>query len=365
MRKILLINFCVLFLSFSLLAQVKIEKYLKVPFPVGNISFKANNDLVFSNHPFFSPKIRVMTYDSSKKLFKAFPNMKWNTRNQKDDMYLDDVLGIRNDSNGVVWMLDMGLKSNITPKLVAWDSKNNKLKRIYYIPKPASIKTSQLNDFVIDESRNIIIIADEDIGNGGDGSKGALVILDMNTGICKRVLEGHYSTRAEKNSIVVNNKILNVPGTNKPIRVGADGITLDKDNIWLYYAPLNGSKVYRIKMNDLLRRESSEIGKYVQKYSNKNNNGGLSIDMNNNLYLTYIETNSIGIIDSKTKTSSIYTYDIDLSWPDGVSYSEDGYMYVSAAQLPKASVFNKGKDLTSKPYYIFRFKPIVKGVRGR
>ena len=346
-------------------AQIVPEKYAEVPYSVGNIAYNIKNELVFSNHPFFSPDIRVMHYDPKLKKASPFPNMKWNTRRESDDLYLDDVLGIRNDSKGTIWMLDMGTKSGITPKLVGWDTKRDVLKKIYYIPQPASIETSQLNDFVIDEVRNVVVIADEDIGNGGNGNKGALLILDLKTGECKRVLEGHYSTIPENRPIVVDKRELKIPGTQKPILVGADGITLDKNNEWLYYAPLNGASVYRIRMTDLLQVPNMELEKKVERYAAKENNGGFSIDVEGNLYTTYIEKNAIGVIPAGTKKSYIYATHENLIWPDGVSYNRDGYMYTSAAQLTKASVFNHGEDKTSKPYLIYRFKPLKKGIWGR
>lgn len=346
-------------------SQGKVEKYAEVPYPVGNIAFDHNRELVYSNHPFFAPEVRVMRYESALKKSTPFPNEAWNTRRKTDDHFLDDVLGIRNDSKGVVWMLDMGLKSGLTPKLVGWNTRSNNLERIYYIPAPASLKTSQLNDFVIDESRGVVVIADEEIGNGGDGSKAALVILNLKDGTTRRVLQGHPTTIPENVAIMVDGNPLNIPGTNRPLLVGADGITLDKENKWLYYAPLNGRKVYRVKMDDLINLPEKDLSSQIETYSSKDNNGGISIDKKGNLYLTLVGQKAIGIIPSDTRKPYVFVQDPELYWPDGVSYNKDGYMYVSAAQLTLASVFNNGKDLTKKPYYIFRFKPLAEGVGNR
>ena len=54
----------------------------------------------------------------------------------------------------------------------------------------------------------------------------------------------------------------------------------------------------------------------------------------------------------------------DLIWPDGVSFSPDGWMYVSAAQLSEVPIFNDGNALQKPPYYIFRFRPIAPGRLG-
>jgi hypothetical protein len=39
-------------------------------------------------------------------------------------------------------------------------------------------------------------------------------------------------------------------------------------------------------------------------------------------------------------------------------------MYVSAAQIAQAALFNNGQALNKAPYYIFRFKPLAPGRIG-
>ncbi|MGD1919895.1 MAG: L-dopachrome tautomerase-related protein [Pleurocapsa sp.] len=277
------------------------EIYAEFDHAVGNIGYADNGQLIFSYHPFFSPKIRVVIYDENTKSTKPFPNEDWNTVKTDDDNYLDSVLGVRNDSQGVVWMLDMGNRNDVTPKFVGWNTKTNSLERIYKIPAPASVPTSQHNDFVIDGTHKVFVIADEGIARGGDGSKGALVIVDMETGKTRRVLESHYSTLPDYDSpLIFDGKPLSTGEgkDRKPIFIGADGITLDNNDEWLYYNPLSGNKIYRIRMDDLLDETLSEeaLGERVETYANKYNNGGLSIDRDANLYFTNVESRSIGLV---------------------------------------------------------------------
>ena len=67
-------------------------------------------------------------------------------------------------------MLDMGQRTPLTPKIVGWDSKADRLHRIYFLPAPASLPQSQHNDFVVDTKIRKFYIADEGIGPGGDGT---------------------------------------------------------------------------------------------------------------------------------------------------------------------------------------------------
>ncbi|MEM1327245.1 MAG: hypothetical protein AAGI23_14885, partial [Bacteroidota bacterium] len=200
------------------------EIYATVEEAVGNISFTANGDLVYSHHPFFEPQTRVVIMDAKAKNIQPFPNEKWNTPRETDENYLSNVLGIRNDKNGIVWMIDMAQRNPIRPKIVGWNTKTDTLERIYFLDQSTN-KSSQPNDMVVDTKNGAFIIADEGIGNGGDGSKAAFIVVDMVTGKTRRLLEGHRTTKPENNPTIIDGEILAVDGT--PLLVGNDGITAD------------------------------------------------------------------------------------------------------------------------------------------
>lgn len=360
-------NMLVCFSLFQLNAQEQVaEVFATTNQAVGNITFTNNGDLVYSHHPFFAPENRVMIMDAKTKESKPFPNKAWNTPRDTDGNYLSNVLGIRNDENGIIWMIDMAQRNNVTPKIVGWNTKTNSLERIYYLPKSSVPKIAQPNDMVVDTRHGYFIIADEGIGNGGDGSKAAFIIVDMKTGKTRRILEGTRTTKPENAPTVINGKHLAING--KDLLVGNDGITADKDFEYIYYGPLNGAKIYRIKTLDLVNEAytDADLDAKIETYSEKPNNGGMSIDMDGNIYLTALETQSVAVVLAKDKSVKTMAQDKNMVWPDGVSYNYvDGYMYVSAAQVNNGAVFNNGKDKSSSPFYIFRFKPLVKGVSYR
>lgn len=347
------------------LSQQPIEVFAKVNEAVGNISFTAKGDLVYSHHPFFGPKTRVIHMDAKTKEIKPFPNQEWNTPRDSDENYLSNVLGIRNDKNGIVWMIDMAQRNDIRPKIVGWNTNTDQLEKIYYIDQ-SCIKSSQPNDMVVDTKNGAFIIADEGIGNGGDGSQAAFITVDMKTGKTRRLLEGHRTTKPENNPTIIEGKTLAVDGN--ALLVGNDGITADKNFEWIYYGPLNGTKIYRIKTVDLLNESLTELelDKRIETYSEKPNNGGMSIDMDGNIYMTAVESKSIAVVLAKDQSVHTIAEDENMIWPDGVSYNQvDEYMYVSAAQVNQGGVFNDGVNKATKPFYIFRFKPIVSGVSYR
>src|SRR5258708_36827855 len=177
-------------------APVRAEIVARLPQSVGNMAITPDNQIIFSHHPFFSPDVRVAKL-TSPTTFQPFPNPDWNTPRKGTDHYLDNVLGLRSDEDGIVWIIDMGFRTKITPKLVGWNTRANKLERIYYMPEPVTRPGSQPQDIVIDHKNHKFYIADENIGPGGDGSQAAIIVIDMDTVRARRVLEGDKPTLSE------------------------------------------------------------------------------------------------------------------------------------------------------------------------
>lgn len=209
-------------------------------------------------------------------------------------------------ADGALWLLDSasttecakGGSAALVPKLVAWGRRANKVARVIESPSPASIPGSQHNDFVVDLKNQVIVIADEAIGEDsvGYGDSAALVVVDLETGKSRRVLQGHESTRPLREPIRwdVGQPTEGSVGLN----VGADGITRDRAGEWLYHAPLNNFKVHRARMGDLLDAKlgDAELGARVQTWSDKPFAGGMTTDAKGNLYVTEVGERAVGII---------------------------------------------------------------------
>ncbi|WP_272997533.1 L-dopachrome tautomerase-related protein [Paraglaciecola agarilytica] len=352
--------------------MAKTEVYAEVDGAVGGITYTQNKRFIFSYHPFFNPKVKVAELLENGQTI-AFPNEEMQRAYTTDGQlkssaeYLNWVLGVRADGRGKVWLLDSGqAEPRTTPKLVAWDVVNDKLSKIIYLPESISIAESQLNDLAISHKYQRIVIADEGIGQGSNGDKAALVVVNTVTGASRRILQGTESVLPDYSLPIISDEGL---PSQKQIDafIGADGIVLDNKEQWLYFAPLNKKYVYRIAMADIANDALSDkqLAKRVQRYAEKPNNGGLSIDADDNLYLTIVGGRKVGVIPADTREYRDYAEDKDMIWPDGVSIGPDGYLYTGAAQLPLSAAFNDGVASNKVPYLIYRFKPIAEGVTGR
>ena len=91
----------------------------------GNITVTPDSRIIISLHPFYSPRNRVVEITKDGKLV-PFPDAGWNSGAMGKDS-LDSVLGVQCDTNGVVWMLDNGIRGGSLPKLVGWDTAKNRL----------------------------------------------------------------------------------------------------------------------------------------------------------------------------------------------------------------------------------------------
>lgn len=340
-----------------------VEVYARSPIPLGNGTFTPDGRLVVSHHPMYKTAERVSVFTAPDAL-APFPNTEWNTPREGSEDWLDAVLGLRTDTSGRVWLLDMGTRSNITPKFVVWDCHADKLARVLALPPSALNAYSEPNDFAIDERHGAVYIADEGAGNGGDGSMAALIVVDIESGRARRRLEGRAGIRSEDRPIVVDGRELirtGEDGKRIRMRVGVDGIALDNAGEWLYYGPMTGDSIWRLRTVDLLNEslDDDALQRRAERYGDRPDTGGMWMDAADNLYLTEVAGSSIGCIPAADRLyHRILTTD-DLYWPDGIMPGPDRAMYVVDSQLPHAPPLNGGENRGEPPFVVVRFWPQV------
>lgn len=337
------------------------EVYARSPIPLGNGTFAPDGRLVVSHHPMYETPERVSVFTGPTTL-APFPNAAWNTPRAGSDDWLDAVLGLRTDTRGRVWLLDMGTRSDVTPKFVVWDCRADTLERIIRLPASVLTPHAEPNDFVLDERHGAIYIADEGAGNEGDGSMAALIVVHIETGRAWRRLAGRLGVRAEDRPLLLDGHEVVRTGTDgrtRPMRVGVDGIALDRVSEWLYYGPMTGAAIWRLRTADLLdeRLDDDALERRAERYADRPNSGGMWMDAVGDLYLTEVAGASIGCIPATDRRyERVLTRD-ELYWPDGIMPGPDGAVYVVVSQLPNAPPLNGGVDRRQPPFVVVRFWP--------
>lgn len=329
----------------------------------GNVTATDSGRIILSQHQFYDPQYSVVEYQG-KDGVSPFPNKTLNDRSGHADLSLDSVLGIRTDSQGIVWMLDNGMRSGVTPKLVGWDTHNDKLYRVIYLPPPVAPKDAFVNDFAIDGGRQRIFISDP-----AGGGNAALIVVNLETGAARRVLQGHVSVVPETVDLIIDGRPIQVKdATGHLVRphIGVNPITEDLRNEWVYFGPMHGLSLYRIKAADLAddSLDSQALAQRVERYSAKPISDGISIDRDDNVYLGELAENAIGVIKPDRSYQRL-TQCPKLSWVDSFSFGPEGKLYGVVNRLHQSAMLNGGELLSQPPYFLIQVKALAPGLPGR
>ncbi|MFT2109539.1 L-dopachrome tautomerase-related protein [Marinomonas sp. 2405UD68-3] len=213
----------------------------------GGITITPAGRIIVSMHPLDGPKLKVVEVMANG-VKQPFPTLDWADGPELGKVGLSAVIGVHSDSKGIVWMLDMGSEAS-PAKLVAWNSVSNQLHKTIELTPSALLPNSFLQDFVIDEKRGKIIIADMSFGNFSGAIKPAFIVVDLITGNAKRVLEGADALMPEDRDIVIEASLLaskSKEGEVTKLRFGLNPIAMDDRSEWVYFGAFTGTKIHRI-----------------------------------------------------------------------------------------------------------------------
>lgn len=359
MKRLLAAVSTIAFLTGPVAAQ-GLETFLEFPkdTPPGNLAIGPDGRMFMSVHEFYGPELRVVEVMADGST-KPYPTETWARAPQDDSDGLRGVLGLRADREGILWMLD-GQGEGQTGRVVGWDTKAEKLHAIYYVGQPAARPTSFLNDLAIDREHGAIYISDT-----GDGENSAIIVINMETGRARRVLEGSAFTVPEDTPMIIDGREIRLGGN--PAKIGINPITVDPTNSWVYFAPMTASAMYRVRTIDLLDEslDDDALAAKVERYGDKVISDGSTVDADGNVYITAMTDNAIGVTKPDGTYEVLFQSDEDLPWPDGFSMGVDGFVYATINELHRSPVLNGGEDASLGTYRIVRFPALGKAISGR
>lgn len=323
----------------------------------GNITITPNGRMILSQQPLDDPELRVVELMANGTL-QPFPTLDWADGPEKGEVGFAAVIGVHTTQEGIIWILDMGSATS-QAKLVGWDSIKNSLFKIIPIEKNALLANSFLQDFAIDEQRNKIYIADTTLGNLAGLTKPAFVVVDLETGQSRRVLEANAKLMPPKHDVVIDGSLLGASredGTIDAIYLGLNPIAIDSQNNWVYFGTVNGSDLFRIPTSVLADDNATDIklAASIELFGQKRPSDGITIDDKGNVYTGDIENSAVGIVN-KAGYSVLAQDKTLLSWPDGFAI-DNGWLYITQNQLHLTAPLNEGEAHGTKPYHIVRIK---------
>ncbi len=329
------------------------QVYQNNDFQLTGISVSKTRRL-FVNFPRWSPDylnavVEAMPDGSS----KPFPDEDWNRWDldpKTAGNHLVCVQAMFVDDTDSLWILDPAapmLMSIIPggPKLVKVDLKTNKVTRVLPVPPDVAKTNTYLNDLRFDNKRNFAYITDSGLGG--------IIVIDLSTGKSHRALDGDPSVMPDKSvKIVIDGKPVLGPAGNTPA-FHSDAIALSPAGDYLYYQPIAGTTLYRVK-TDALRDPQGKPT--AEKFATTFPLDGIWMDSKSNIYLSNLQAKGVSRLTPDRKIQTIVT-DPRLEWPDTFSQGPDGALFITASHINESPTYNKGKSTRTTPYAVFKFKP--------
>lgn len=344
----------------------ELQETTQAPAGPAGLCMLPSGEYIISFHQFFQPQFRVMKLDREGN-WLPFPNEAMNTPGSGDPILLDSVLGIACDSRGIVWMLDNGRRSGTAAKLVAWDTKRNEHFKSIVIDAPALSPNSFLTNLALDPVGRYIYIADP-----ADGISSALIVVDIQTGLTRRVLERDRSVQMDPGvALKINGQPIEVRRPDGVIATPLTGvypIAVDRKGEWLYYGPRNGASLFKIK-TELLTDPAilpHVLTSQVTGVSPKPICDSMTIDSRGRIYFGDISRGSIDYVapEENFLNLRLLVEDPRIMWPGGLAIGPDGLLHFFSSQLHRTPFFNSGKDVTAPPFSIFKTRPLPAGRFG-
>lgn len=331
--------------------DLKIFRELDSNTPPANIAVSEDGRIFMSTHLAYNPPHKVVELlpDGS---FTPYP---------KADFFppLNGILGAIVDKKGIFWFIDTIWGKDAMGRVIGWDINKNELYKIFYIARPIVNDAYILNDMAVDRDNEAIYITET-----ADATTSALLVLDLKTGLVRRVLNGSFATIPEDKPLIIDGVTVKMQGNEA--RVGVNPITIDVKNEWVYFAPMSGESLYRVKTKDLNNQKLSdkELTARVENYAPKPMGDGITMDADNNIYVSDLSNNAIGVITPDRKYKILYQDSHLLNWVEGFSTAGNAGIYATSNQLHKSPAFNNVKPTPNK-FYIVQFESLGEATIGR
>lgn len=256
------------------------------------------------------------------------------------------------DDNDYLYIVDpaapkLGKVYDGSAKVVKYDLNTNQAVKTYRFSGTIDDQ-SYLNDIRVDTKKQIAYLTNS--GTGG------IVILDLNSGKSRQVLQAHRSVHPDPYvKFIIDGHELKKQG--QPVAFQSDGIALSPDRGYLYYKTISDKKLFRIKtaaLNDSTLT-GQQLAGAVEDLGNIANTDGMIFDAKGNLYLGDPTTYSMIQVTPDLK-SRTWISDPRLIWPDTYSVTKEGYMYITTSQIQKQPDYNDGVNKRTSPYEVYQVK---------
>lgn len=325
----------------------------------GNITITPDGRVIITQQPLDAPELRVVQVlaDGSK---QPYPTLDWADGPDSGEVGIAATIGITTDSQGIVWILDMGSETS-PAQFVAWDSKSDTLHKVIEIPAEVIRPISFLQDFALDEDRGQLYIADMTFTSPASAAQPAFIVVDIESGAARRVLQSDPALMPVEHDVVIKDSLMGFrDDSDKAVgwKMGLNPIAIDPDFEYVYFGTVNGDDVFRLPAAALADNtlDDAALSAQIETYAHKRPSDGFIVDDQGRIISGDVEASAIGMA-TPAGYEIIAQDDIRLAWPDGFAFAPDGTLYVTTNQLNNHPALNEGEDGSDKRYFILTIKP--------
>lgn len=278
----------------------------------------------------------------------AYPGNQWNQYSSNDSYdRFSNVNAVHTDAENNLWVVDYaapfwGKPIKNSQKLVKINTQKNIVERVYRFDETILPAGAKLNDVRIDLDRGVAYISEFGVG--------ALIVVELDSGKARRLLDKHFSARAHPDVVTYFE--------GKAFRTDflhLNDIELDNQGTYLYYQPTGGPILYRISTAHLLdmNLNANQLAQHVEVYSKSLTVGGITKDKNNTFYLGNVQDKAVTLI-KQGKVVGNLVQDDRLLWPDAMDIQGD-YLYIPCPQLKLLAKMNNGVNKVRGKFSLYRY----------
>ncbi|MGI5521316.1 L-dopachrome tautomerase-related protein [Micromonospora sp. CA-259024] len=277
---------------------------------------------------------------------KPYPDAAWNQANQSPDGAFVHVNGLRAGPDSRLWIIDSGapqLGGQQVPggaRLIVVDPDGDRVVRVYHLDEAV-----RPTSYVDDVRFNSAVAYLTDAGTPG------LIVLDLDSGRSRRVLDGHPSTVG--GPVVADGRALRDPDGGE-VRLHVDQLEVSPDGRWLYYQPASGgmSRIGTRWLDDP-SVSTDEMARRVERWCDTPSTGGTAIDATGTIYLSDVERRRVLALAPDGSVRTLVA-DPRLAWVDAMWLDADAHLWMPAAQLHLTAGLHGGHSAVDYPVWIYR-----------
>jgi hypothetical protein len=286
--------------------------------------------------------------------FRPFPGGQWNDwwpgASSHDRIVSSHAVFA--DSRNRLWIVD-DAGPRVAPavvgaaKLVSIDLATDRVTRVYPFSAELLPQGTMIGHMRVDERFAYVT----------EAHHGSILVVDLESGRARKLLEGASCTRADPSIVPVVEGREMRRATGEVPQLHVDLLELSEDGRWLYFMPLFGPVLRRIE-TQFLRDESlsdEALESRVEDVARVPPLAGITIDRKGTLYFCSFTDNAILRMGKDRKIEKLIA-DPRIVFPNEPAIGPDGWLYFPSSQANRLPGFNGGVSRVVLPFEVFKIE---------